>query len=80
MLGHFYRSYLTFLFIASVIAFPIIYIWAKSWLQNFSYRAQIGIDTIFIPVLLALLALFISVSYQVIKGALANPVDSIRMD
>jgi len=80
MLGHFYRSYLTFLFIASVIAFPIVYIWAKSWLQNFSYRTEFGIDTIFIPVLLALLALLVSVSYQVIKGALANPVDSIRMD
>lgn len=80
LLGHFYTGYLKFLLIASTIAFPIVYIWAKSWLQNFSYRAQLGIDIILIPILLALLALLISVSYQVIKGALANPVDSIRVD
>ncbi|HET8866639.1 MAG TPA: FtsX-like permease family protein [Gracilimonas sp.] len=80
MLGHFYRGYLTFLIISSVIAFPIVYFWAKSWLQNFSYHAQFGLDAILIPVLLTFLALLISVSYQVIKGALANPVDSIRMD
>lgn len=80
MLSHFYRRYLTFLFIASIIAFPIVYFWAKSWLQNFSYRAEFGIDTLLIPLLLALLALFISVSYQIIKAAFANPVDSIRMD
>lgn len=80
MLSLFYRGYLIFLLTASVIAIPIVYIWAKSWLHNFSYRTQFGIDTIFIPVLLALIVLLISVSYQVIKGALANPVDSIRSE
>ncbi len=80
MLTHFYSGYLKFLLIASIIAFPIVYIWMSNWLQNFSYRTHLGMDTLIFPILLTLTAIMISVSYQVIKGALANPVDSIRSD
>jgi hypothetical protein len=52
----------------------------RAWLQNFSYRTEIGPDVFAVPLALALLILLLSVSLQVVKGALANPVESLRSE
>ncbi len=76
----FYTGYAKLLLIATLIAIPAGYVWMKNWLQNFAYRTEIGIEAIVIPMVLALVILVLSVSYQVVKGAGRNPVDSIRIE
>ncbi len=43
-------------------------------------RAEIGADALGIPLLLALIILVLSVSYQVVKGTLRNPAETIRAE
>jgi len=80
ILKQFYTGYLKMLFIATLIALPIGYIWMINWLQQFSYRTEIGLDSLVIPLVLAFVILLLSVSYQVIKGGLRNPAETIRTE
>ncbi|MCI0692134.1 hypothetical protein L0337_09040 [candidate division KSB1 bacterium] len=49
-------------------------------LPNFAYRIQIGIETFLLAGVVALVIALLTVSYQSIKAALANPVDSLRYE
>jgi putative ABC transport system permease protein len=48
------------------------------WLQDFAYRTGIGADVFLIAGLLALGIALATVSYQAIRAALSNPVNSLR--
>lgn len=64
--------------IAAIIAIPASYYWMNEWMNGFAYSAGIN-WTVFL--MAALAALFIGigvVSYQAVKAALANPVESLR--
>ena len=74
------REFVKWVLAANVIAIPIAYIAMNRWLQNFAYRIPIGIWTFVISVAMALMIALISVSYQSIKAATANPVDSLRYE
>ena len=66
--------------LANIIAWPIIY-WAMSrWLQNFAYRIEISIWSFFVSAFLVILVSLMTIGYQFIKAALANPVDSLRYE
>nr|MBA2561371.1 ABC transporter permease [Chitinophagaceae bacterium] len=73
-------SFLRPVLIASVIAFPVAW-WAMSkWLQNFPYRVSITWWIFAIAGIAALAIAFITVSYQAIKAAIANPINSLRTE
>jgi putative ABC transport system permease protein len=48
------------------------------WLQNFPFRVNIGLLTFIYAGVLSLVIALLTVSYQSIRAALANPVDSLR--
>jgi putative ABC transport system permease protein len=50
------------------------------WLQNFAYRIQINLWIIVISGASAFLIAWITVSYQSIKAAIKNPVNSLRSE
>ena len=50
------------------------------WLQNFAYRINVGWFTFLLAGTLALIIALITVCYQSIKAALANPVESLRYE
>jgi putative ABC transport system permease protein len=52
----------------------------NKWLQNFAYRASIGVGTFVLSALLALAIALLTVSFQSIRVAIANPVDSLRYE
>jgi len=52
----------------------------NKWLQNFAYRVNIGIWVFVLSASLALIIALVTVSYQSIKAALANPVESLRYE
>ena len=74
------REYVKCIAVASVIAWPIGYFVMGRWLQNFAYRTSVGIEIFILSGLVAFVFALITVSYQSIKAAVANPVDSLRCE
>jgi putative ABC transport system permease protein len=66
--------------ISFVIAAPLAKLAMNKWLQNFAYRTSIGWWILAIAGIMALLIAFVTVSFQAIKAALANPVESLRTE
>ena len=52
----------------------------NSWLKNFAYRINMGFDTLALAALMALMVSLITVSFQSIRAALAEPIDSLRYE
>ena len=65
---------------ANIIAWPLAYFAMNRWLQNFAYRINIGIGTFILAALLALVIALLTVGYQAIKAARANPVEALRYE
>ncbi|HTM91388.1 MAG TPA: hypothetical protein VL095_03150, partial [Flavisolibacter sp.] len=67
-------------FIASVIAFPIAWWAMHKWLQDFAYRIGISWWVFVAAGLAAVVIALITVSFQAIRAAVANPVKSLRSE
>ncbi len=74
------KEFLKLVFIASLIAFPVAWWAMNKWLQSFAYRIDISWWVFALPVLRALLVAMLTVSFQAIKAAIANPVTSLRSE
>ena len=74
------KDFTKLVLIASVIAVPIAWWLMSKWLQSFAYRISISIWVFVIAGITALIIALITVSFQSIKAAIANPVNSLRME
>ena len=74
------KEFVRWVLLANLIAWPISYFAMNKWLQNFAYRIHIGIVDFLLSGGTALLIAYLTVSYQSIKSARANPVDSLRYE
>ena len=74
------RQFTKWVLLAVLIAWPIGYFVMNNWLRNFAYRIDVGVDTLVLAALLALVVSLITVSYQSIRAALAEPVNSLRYE
>ena len=74
------KDFLKLVALALVIAAPIAYLAMQRWLNDFAYRVEIGVGTFVLAGVLALLIAVLTVSYQAIKAALADPVKSLRYE
>lgn len=63
---------------AMLIATPIAWWAAKSWLDTFAYRIELSWWLFAVGAVLTLLLAFVTISYQAIKAAVVNPVDTLR--
>ena len=66
--------------VANFIAWPLAYYIMHRWLQNFAYRAAIGLGTFLLTATLTFLIALVSVGYQSLRAALADPVKSLRYE
>ncbi|MDZ7716640.1 MAG: ABC transporter permease [Balneolaceae bacterium] len=66
--------------IAFVIAMPISWYIMSEWLQGFAYRIELGVGIFLMAGCLALLVAWLTVSYQSLKAATANPVESLKSE
>jgi putative ABC transport system permease protein len=66
--------------LANIIALPAAWYVMNRWLQNFAYRINIGLWIFVVSAALALFIALLTVSFQSIKAATANPVDSLRYE
>jgi len=74
------KEFLKWVFLANLIAWPISWFATNKWLQNFAYRINVSIWTFILSTALTLVITLLTVSYQSIKAATANPVDSLRYE
>lgn len=74
------KDFLKLILIAALIAFPIAG-WAMyKWLQNFAYRIDIQWWVFLVAAVIALFIALLTISFQAIKAAVANPVKSLRTE
>lgn len=74
------KDFIKLVCIAIVIATPISFMAMNAWIQNFAYRIDISWWMFAAAGLLALVIALITVSFQSIKAAIANPVNSLRTE
>ncbi len=74
------KDFLKLVAIAIIIASPVAWYFMNNWLQDFAYRINIGWYIFLITGVAALLIAFITISFQSIKAAVANPVKSLRAE
>jgi putative ABC transport system permease protein len=74
------KDFLKLVMIAAVIAFPVAWFTMNKWLQDFAYRINIQWWVFVLALLLAGFIAFVTISFQAIKAALANPVKSLRTE
>jgi putative ABC transport system permease protein len=74
------KDFLKLVVIAIVIASPLAWWAANKWLQDFTYHITMGWGIFALAGCLALLIALLTVSFQAIKAAVANPVNSLRTE
>lgn len=76
----FSKNYLGLILIANILALPIIYFGVQYWLQDFAFKISISVKLFIIPVIALMLIALITITFQTIKVARANPVKSLRAE
>lgn len=66
--------------LALILAVPGTWYVMNNWLSGFAFRISIGVDTFILAGLLAVSIAMLTVSYQSIKAAVVNPVNSLRRE
>jgi putative ABC transport system permease protein len=74
------KEFAQLVLIAAVIAIPISYLAIDRWLQGFAYRTELGWWTFALAGGMALAIAILTVSYQAVRAALANPVEALRYE
>jgi putative ABC transport system permease protein len=74
------KGFLKWVIIANIISWPIAYYFMDKWLQNFAYRTSLNIWIFILSCLAAMVISAMTISYQTVKAATANPVDSLRYE
>jgi putative ABC transport system permease protein len=74
------KEFTKWVFVACLIALPLAYYAMSRWLENFAYRTSISMGIFVLSALIAGLIAVFTISYQSIKAALSNPIDSLRYE
>jgi putative ABC transport system permease protein len=74
------KEFLRLVFIASLIAFPVSWWAMNKWLQSFAYRINISWWVFAVAGFITIFIALITVSFQAVKAAIANPVKSLRTE
>ncbi|MCG8608376.1 ABC transporter permease, partial [bacterium] len=74
------RDFIKLVIYASLIASPAVWFAMNRWLQVFAYRTHLSWVTLAQSTVMVLLVALLTVSYQSIKAALTNPVDSLKYE
>ncbi|MFC2160104.1 ABC transporter permease [Acidobacteriota bacterium] len=74
------KTYLKFVLLANLIAWPVAYLMMKRWLADFVYRIDIGIGIFVVSMVSAAFISLITVSYHSIRAANTDPVRALRYE
>ena len=74
------KDFLLLIFIALVLAIPVSWFMMHSWLQDYAYRISISGWIFVIAGGIVILIALVTISFQAIKAATANPIKSLRTE
>ncbi len=74
------REQLTQIAISNLIAWPLGYFAMRNFLQNYPFRASLGIEIFLVSALAAFGIAFLTVFYQAFKAARSNPADTLKYE
>jgi putative ABC transport system permease protein len=77
---HLWKDIGRWIVVPTIIAVPITWYFMNHWLQHFAYRINFKWASLVFAFIVALLIAIITVSYQTIRAARANPADSLRYE
>lgn len=76
----FSREFAILMILAFAIAGPLAYYFMHDWLQNYTYRIQIGMQIFISAIFISVAIVFFSVGYRAMRAAVANPVKNLRSE
>jgi putative ABC transport system permease protein len=74
------KDFLRLVIISCMLSFPIAKWMMQKWLQNYTYRIDASWWIFASAGIIAILIALITVSFQTLKAALANPINSLRTE
>ncbi len=74
------KDFIVLILISCVIASPVSFYFLQEWLKKYDYRITISPFVFIMAGIAAIIITIITISFQAIKAAIANPVKSLRMD
>jgi ABC-type antimicrobial peptide transport system permease subunit len=74
------KDFILLVVIACVIAVPLAWYFMHNWLQKYDYRTGISVWIFAVAVVGSLLITLLTVSFQAIRAAIANPVKSLKAE
>lgn len=74
------KDFVILVLLSCAIAIPVSWYFMNEWLKNYQYRTSINMDVFIAVVFVAVVITLLTVSFQAIKAAIANPVESLRSE
>jgi ABC-type antimicrobial peptide transport system permease subunit len=74
------KDFIVLVLISCVIASPVAFYFLQNWLQKYNYRVNIGVSVFIVSAVIAILITIVTISFQAIRAAIANPVKSLRTE
>lgn len=74
------KEFVILIGIANLVAWPLAYYTVRNWLDGFAYKMEISIDIYLISGIAAILIALLVISYQAVRAASTNPVDTMRYE
>jgi putative ABC transport system permease protein len=74
------REFVGLVVLSCVVASPLAFYFMRGWLRGYEYRTPITADVFVASAAMATLITFLTISFQAIRAARRNPVDSLRTE
>lgn len=74
------REFLQLVVLSCLISFPLAWWAMHNWLQNYAYHLEISWWIFLIAGLMAILNALITIGFQAVRAAIANPIEALRTD
>lgn len=78
LVGLLSRDFLRLVIIGFVVAIPLAWLVTRQWLSNYAYHINVSWQYFALAGIIAILIAFLTVSYQSLRAALVNPVESLK--
>ena len=78
IIGLMLKDFIVLIVVANVLAWPLAWYMMNRWLEDFAYRLPMSWTVFALAAVLALAITLLTVSYQAVKAALANPVNALK--
>lgn len=74
------KDFMKWIIVANAIAWPSAFFALNKWLQNYAYRTNLGFEIFIFAAAMALIIALLTVSFQTVRAAVADPVKSLRYE